>query len=215
MASLPERNLSDQHHDTGVRTYVVPPTDGTLPDPFDPQLLRLSQDYASAVGAKKALLTIPVCKPKKEWFVRVHPDESYRVQTAVIELKEDREVYLVAPELRPSLSAESTFGPRLLLTAITAQGSVFIWPIRLPGPNGKLDSWNASALEAAEIAKNHWVRVVSNMQAGGYDVIKATGDIPDPTWPAGPFADLLRVAFKGRYIDSLDNPVLRRLRGEA
>ena len=33
-------------------------------------------------------------------------------------------------------------------------------------------------------------------------------------WPDTPFRDLLRTAFKGRYIDSLDHPVLRKLRGE-
>ena len=30
-----------------------------------------------------------------------------------------------------------------------------------------------------------------------------------------PFRDLLAVAFKGRLVDTLDHPVLRRLRGEA
>ena len=60
-------------------------------DPFDLASLRLSQDFASAVGVKKLVTTIPVKKPSKEWFVRTHPDPDYRLQTAVLELKEDRE----------------------------------------------------------------------------------------------------------------------------
>ena len=60
---------------------------------------RLSQDFASSVGVKKELLTVPVRKPSKEWFIQTHPEESYRMQTAVLELKEDRETYLIAPEL--------------------------------------------------------------------------------------------------------------------
>ena len=32
-------------------------------DPFDPERLRLSQDFAATVGVKKALLTVPVRKP--------------------------------------------------------------------------------------------------------------------------------------------------------
>ncbi len=84
----------------------------------------------------------------------------------------------------------------------------------MPGSDGKLDEWSRSALEAADIARSGWVRVQSNMSLGAYEVFEATGDIPNPEWPETPFKDLLRVAFKGRFIDSLDHPVLRKLRGE-
>ena len=58
-------------------------------DPFDLNSLRLSQDFASAVGVKKLIMTVPVRKPSKEWFIRTHPDPDYRLPTAVLELKED------------------------------------------------------------------------------------------------------------------------------
>src|SRR5262245_26247763 len=74
-------------------------------DPFDLASLRLSQDFAAAVGVKRLITTIPVKKPSKEWFVRTHPDPSHRLQTAVVELKEDRETYLVAPGLWPELAS--------------------------------------------------------------------------------------------------------------
>src|SRR5262245_30496713 len=68
------------------------------PDPFDPASLRLPQGFTAAAGVKKALLAVPIRKPDKSWFVRVHPDETYRLQTLVVELKEERggETYLVA-----------------------------------------------------------------------------------------------------------------------
>src|SRR5262245_31846532 len=122
--------------------------------------LRLSQDFAANLGVKKALLTIPVRKPAKEWFVRTNP--AMRIDTAVLELKEDREMYLVAPSLWPELASESTFGPRALYAAMNRQGVLFIWPVRLPGPDGKLDNWNRSALEAAALPGTKWVRVGSN-----------------------------------------------------
>src|SRR5262245_26685205 len=86
-----------------------PPNNGAAPDPFDPASLRLSHNLAATLGVKKALLTIPVRKPDKSWWVRVHPRDDYSLQTAVIELKEDRETYLVASELWPELGSESTF----------------------------------------------------------------------------------------------------------
>jgi hypothetical protein len=92
--------------------------------------LRLPQDYAQSVGVKKTLLTIPVKKPSKEWFVRVHPD--MELQTFTLELKEDRETFLVDPQLWSALSAEPAFGPRLLFGAINRQGVFFVWPVKLP-----------------------------------------------------------------------------------
>lgn len=174
--------------------------------------LRLSQDFAATIGVKKALLTIPVRKPAKEWFVRT--STALRLQTCVLELKEDREVYLVAQPLWRELASESTFGPRALFGAMNRQNVFFVWPVRLPGPDGKIDDWNRSALEAATMAEKCWVRVASNMALGAYDVFEATADWPEPDWPDLPFNELLRVAFKGRVIDTLDHPTLKRLRGE-
>jgi hypothetical protein len=184
------------------------------PDPFDPARLRLSQDFASTVGVKKALLTVPVRKPDKSWFVQVHPGEAYRIQTAVIELKEDREVYLIDPTLWSELATEATFGARAIFTAVTRQGVVFLWPIRLPGHDGRLDEWNQSAIEATTIATGKWCRVVANMHLGAYEVFEAGGELAAPAWPEVSFTELLRIAFKGRFVDSLDHPVLRKLRGE-
>ncbi len=78
-------------------------------------------------------------------------------------------------------------------------------------------SWTigtVSALEAASRASGHWVRMASNMPLGAYDVYETAANWPAPQWPTESFSDLLRVAFKGRLIDSLDHPVLKRLRGE-
>jgi hypothetical protein len=192
----------------------VKPTADPAPDPYDPASLRLSQDFSASLGVKKSLLTVPVRKPDKSWFVRVHPADEYALQTAVVELKEDRETYLVAPALWPDLAGESTFSPRALFTGMNRQGVLFLWPIRLPGPDGKSDNWSASALEAAQMARREWVRVAANMALGAYDVFQASGDLPGPEWPDTAFRDLLKIAFKDRMITTFDHPVLRRLRGE-
>jgi len=192
------------------------PTENTTPekgqDPFDPSRLRLSQDFAATVGVKKALITVPVRKPSKQEFVRVHLDEAYRLETAVLELKEERETYLVEPSLWSELPSELT--PKVLFTTINRQGVLTLWPVRMPGEDGRLDEWNASALEAAELARSRWVRVVANMGLGAYEVYEASGDLPDPTWPELTFTEILKVAFKGRYITEIEHPVIRRLRGE-
>ena len=55
---------------------------------MDLDKLRLSQNFSEAVGVKKALLTIPVRRPNRQEFVRVHPDDGMSLQTAVLELKD-------------------------------------------------------------------------------------------------------------------------------
>ena len=179
---------------------------------FDPSKLRLSQNFAESAGVKKLVTTIPVRKPNKQDFNRVHPDPAYRLETAVLELKEERETYLVAPDLWPELPGELI--PKVLFLAINRQKVLFVWPVRLPGEDGRHDEWNASALDAAGMAQKDWIRISSNTNLGAYEVYQPTGTFPDPEWPDMEFARILEIAFKGHYITDLDHPVLRRLRGE-
>jgi hypothetical protein len=184
-------------------------------DPYDLDSLRLSQDFASAVGVKRLITVIPVRKPSKEWFVRTHPDPAYRLQTAVLELKEDREVYLVSPSLWPELASEPTFSPRLLIAAVNRQGTPFLWPIRLPGADGKIDDWSRSALDASREAESRWTRMTANMSLQAYDITVAPGQVAEPVWPDLTFQRIIRIAFRDKMIETWDHPVLRRLRGEA
>jgi hypothetical protein len=192
----------------------VKETELTIPDPFDPTRLRLSQDFGANVGVRKLLTTVPVRKPAKEWFIQTHPDPAYRILTTVLELKEDRELYLVDPSLRDALGTESTVSPRQLVTTINRQGVLFLWPIRLPGPDGKIDDWNRSAAEAADRAKGKWVRVAANLILGAYEILEATAVLTPPEWPTIPFREILRIAFKDKFNDALDHPILKKLRGE-
>jgi hypothetical protein len=185
------------------------------PDPFDLSSLRLSQDFAEAAGVKPLITTIPVRKPSKEWFVRTNPDSSYRLQTAVLELKEDLETYLVAASLWPELASEPTFAPRMLVTTVNRQGVLFLWPIRLPGPDGRLDDWSRSALEAADKASSRWIRVTANMSLQAYQIAVATGLASEPAWPDMSFQEIIKIAFRDKMISDRSHPVLRRLRGEA
>jgi hypothetical protein len=184
-------------------------------DPFDLNSLRLSQDFASSVGVKKLITTVPIRKPAREWFVKTHPSPDYRLQTAVLELKEDQEIYLVAPAFWAELGSDPIFAPRLLVTAINRQGILFIWPCRLPRADGRIDHWSQSALDAINAAQTQWVRVTANMSLGAYDVCVASGQIAEPNWPDLSFQEIIKIAFRDRMISDWSHPVLKQLRGEA
>jgi len=181
---------------------------------FDPARLRLSQDFAASLGIRKVLLTVPVRKPAKEWWVQVHPDPAYRLDTVVLELKEDRETYLVDRDLWPELVTETTISRRTLFTGINRQGVLFIWPIRLPGPDGKIGRLESLGDGGRDDGPRAVGPSPGQHELGAYDVFEARGELPDPEWPPTPFQELLRVAFKGHFIDTVDHRSLRRLRGE-
>ena len=151
------------------------------PDPFDPENLRLDQSFVETSGVKKLLTTVPVRKPNNQDFVRVHPDEAYRLPAAIIELKDDREVYLVLPHVAHQLPGECA--PVILYTAINRQGVVFLWPVKLPAADGKILEWHRSAAEAAERAMDSWIRVKADMALGAYAMYEASSTVPDPIWP--------------------------------
>ena len=75
----------------------------TIPDPFDLDSLSLSQAFMETAGVKKHINTIPVRRPYSQDFVRVHASADYRRNLLCIDLKDDRETYVVRPEIAVSL----------------------------------------------------------------------------------------------------------------
>ena len=181
-------------------------------DPFNPNSLRLGQNFAETVGVKKLLTTVRVHKPNRQEFVRVHPEAAYRLSpAAIIEVKEDREVYLVTPDMAIELPGE--FSVATLFTTVNRQNVLSLWPVKLPGSDGKHNEWHRSAAEAAERAMQYWLRVAANMSLGAYEMSVATGNLPEPAWPDLPFDEILKIAFRDHIIDHADHPLVKRLRG--
>jgi hypothetical protein len=77
-------------------------------DPFDLSKLRLDQSFAETVGVKKLLRTVPVRKPNSQDFIRVNPDPNYRATFSIVDLHDEREIYLVTQAMTPELMGECT-----------------------------------------------------------------------------------------------------------
>ena len=185
-------------------------------DPFNVVALRLDPSFEESGGVKKLLTTIPVRKPHRQEWVRVHPGDDYRGTFAVIELKEAREFYLTRPEIARALPNE--ISRVTIYTAMNRQRVLFLWPARLPAPDGRANTWHTSAHEAAELAMKRSVRLQSNMALGAYETAIMEDPVPenDPTWPDVSFVELLRIAFQnGRFIETFEHPLIKQLRGLA
>jgi hypothetical protein len=191
--------------ETKIETQVV--------DDFDLKNLVLDQSFIETAGVKKLLTHVPVRRPDKQTFIRVHPSHLYRANMAVVELRDEREMYLLTSNVVNAMANE--YSMACVFTAITRQGVVFLWPVKLPAPDGKTNDWHRVAAEAAVMAMTKWVRVVPNMALGAYEIFEAQGAIADPVWPELPFQELIRIAWRDKLVNTPDHPLIKRLRGLA
>lgn len=178
---------------------------------LDLSAIRLPQNFGAVAGVKKVITTVPCRKPSNQVFIRVRDGEGWQMPAAVLQLKEDSEFYLVMPELYSELAQEVR--PKLLYTAITRDGNPFLWPVNMPGEDGRLDAWSQSAHIAAGMAQKSWVWVfVGNTVSGeDSDILEVvnflgfflTQDGQIKTW----LADL--VADKAQLLDAKGNNIFK------
>jgi hypothetical protein len=145
-------------------------------------------------------------------FVRVRAGGEFREDFPIVELKDEREEYIVTRPLVPYLTDEVV--TKTLFLAMNRQGTVFFWPVRLPSSDGKDLDWWKSLRDAAERATGSWIRVKANMNLGAYDIFEARGKLDEPEWPELGYWDLIKIAFRDHLIDNINHAVIERLRGE-
>ena len=179
---------------------------------FDLDSLRLKQDFSETLGIQRVLSHVPVRKPNKTNFIRVRPGEDYRMDVGIVEMKEERETFLVTPAMMSEPGIYELVVPARLVTYITRQGVLALWPLKLE-KDGKLNPWHESALEAAQLAEEQWVSVRADMSLGAYQIFLATAELPEPEWPEHTFSELVRLGFKGLIVDAPDHPLIQQLTG--
>ena len=185
---------------------------GELLSNFDLKGLRLPQDSASEeFGAKRLLTRIPVGKPAKTEFFRVRSGAEWQFPASVLELKEERETYVIGPRVRDCI-AEVTRAV-VLHVAIDRHENLYVLPVPLPGHDGRRNPWHESLALVVSKAEKSWIRCVANLRARSYDAWAAESKIPDPEWPDLSLSEILKIAFRDRIVDSPDDPVISAIRG--
>jgi len=185
----------------------------STPDPFDPKLLR--EEAIADIDVEKVLLTVPVRKPRRTEFFRVHRSDDYVTDTYIFEHDDgmDKQAYLVKADVRHLVKSELKLVR--LFTAITRNNDTFLWPVRLPSEgNDRLRRMSSSALLAADRAKELWVKIVWNKSLGAWEMFAAKSDLGEPHWPEKSYRDLIELAFRDNYINRPEHEVIRELVGE-
>jgi hypothetical protein len=183
-------------------------------DPFAPENVRLDQSELDRPAVKPELTSLPVRKPEKFEFIRVCPDPDFRFgPISFIEIKRSREYYLVPPQFKGNLAPREYWIGYVFLATNTLE-KPFLWIVKLQSATGRVSDWYTSELECAERAMKEWLQVVSDTDAGVYTVSLAQDNLGEPGYPDKTPAEILRLGFKRRLVDSLEHPVFSQLRGK-
>jgi hypothetical protein len=203
------------------------PTPSAEPQPDDAFTRAAKRRRDPAEGlvrlTKSAPSIIPVCTPKPLWYVRASRDDDMsHVHDLVHADALGRDTYYF-PENDAVVDAIRAIDPRIirswrLTLGMTRQKMSFLWKCGMPGEDGSLNSWHASAAEMIELAKEQWITLTSNQQSGSYDYRVADRDYGEPEWLTLEWSAILRLAFR-RYLIREDrmeeHPVFRFLHGKA
>jgi hypothetical protein len=214
--------MTNKPIDPTTEATAAPETNGHVKSSrFNLGKMREAASQYSAEGGfqgNEELITVPVyCPPPSSEFMRVRDDDDYWIECMTLDYAPEngrREKYFIDTALMNTLPPEiqSEVKWSRLYTAMIHRGNVtFLWRIKVydSGP-GQLST--ATALACAEKAKHMWVRVAWQDRKG-YAPFHAQGDFGEPQWTDHPLEDLLDMAFRDTYIDSLDHPAIRDLMG--
>ncbi len=182
------------------------------PDDFNLDDLRLKHDFSETLGVQKMLTHVPVRKPNKTDFIRVHPEEEYKLDVGIVEMKDTQETYLVMHPMTQEPGVYEIVQNARLVAYINRQGSIALWPLKL-GREGKLNPWYESALEAASLAEKQWISVRADMTLGAYQIFVAKAELSDPVWPEQTFFELIQIGFKGKIVNDPNHPLIQQLTG--
>ncbi|HSF32526.1 MAG TPA: hypothetical protein VLK82_18900, partial [Candidatus Tectomicrobia bacterium] len=179
----------------------------------DISALKVSQDVNTDLKVKRIITKVQLRKPSRNLFFRVRPGEAWRMTTLLLEDPEAKDEFYTV-----SRALWETLGPRgryyHLFVAINRQKTLFVLPVPVPDAR-KPNDWHLSLLDAVRMAETEWVRAEANMDAGMRHIHVAEGTLSEPEWPELAFNEIIRLAFRGRHVNSLEHPLVQRLEGRA
>lgn len=185
------------------------------PDQLDPRSFRIDQSEMDQPVVKTALTAIAIRRPHPLEFIRTHPDPTYQEgPVRFINLKENREYYLVVPKLYRELRPRE-YSIGYIFLATNRMERPFFWIITTESATGRVLDWYTSALTCERLARTTWIQVVPDQSAGVYLAAPAEDSelLEEPVWPKQSFKELFNIGFKHRIVDNLDHPVFKQLRG--
>ena len=180
---------------------------------FSPENLRVLNTMDLGKLVRQELVEIPVRKPKKDEWFRVHLD--YQQQGGILELDSLNKLYWVSKKMQSQVEHDPCFTYRLCVLAVSRQGAPFIWPVKTNSKAGGTgDKFVRVPFAAMILGKEKWTRLYWSQERSEYQ-IESSELLDEPKFPDKPFPELLKLAFKDTVIDTVDHPAILDLKGRA
>ena len=187
--------------------------------PFNFETLRVTE--VTPILIKHMLTSIPLRKPNtRVKFFRIRPGPKWKFDTYLLDLggnSEGEGKYLLNPDLYPKvIETKKLKLVTIYVGIIYGSGEIFLSEIAQPDVEGKDNEFNRTRRIAYTKGETQWVKLQRNDSIGAYDIVLAVSKLPEPEWPEEPqnIIKAIEIAFKDRFIDDYNHPVLKRLRGE-
>jgi hypothetical protein len=149
-------------------------------------------------------------------FFRVVPDPAYRRKTKIYVHKIERQIeeqhYIVDKPMHDVLDDDAR--PCTLVTCVYRDGTVRLWPLKLPRDGEEDNAAWVSARAAARSAMERWVKVV--WKRGAFQIRTALdGYTPEPDYKTLPSFDELVTTAYGEHgiIRDRNHPIVKNLFG--
>jgi hypothetical protein len=186
---------------------VITPT----PAPKRVNVMDLAKSLLSPMDAgleetRDEIVGLPVGKPNKTQFFRIHPSLFSDVYLLKVQGATGEVLYAVVPGMVQHLD---NVGRYTLFLGVHRDRTSFLWPISATSPDG----YSRTARQIAISAQDVWCRLVSERATSQYIKRVAPQCKDEPVWPKDKtFVDLLVLAFgEDRIIDSLDHPIVKEM----
>jgi hypothetical protein len=202
-----EFQMETQKSEGNVPSLVVPAQSLT---PSSSKALELASSLidtgAGGEVTRDEMATLPVDKPSKTQFFRIHPNLYADVNILKVDGINGTERYAVVPSMVKSLDGVSLC---TLFFGVHRDGSYFLWPVNATSSDG----YSRSGRQIAIAAMKQWCRLVCNRAASEYIKRVAPHCEDVPVWPEDKtFPELLAFAFgEGHIIDSPEHPVVKEM----
>lgn len=182
---------------------------GNAPDPFD--LAAVKKKAATPVAVKKTLVVGVQKKIGQNTWFQVCPRPDMHLEGYIMDPGSVANgLFWVSPHVLQDVD-DSTIRLYSLHLCISKHGSsLFWWAIGLPGVRDM--ECDRIRREYATV-RGTWMRLEWNEGSRMHDQTLVEAAWPDPNWPDASADELIRIAFRGRVIDTPDHPVVLQMKG--
>jgi hypothetical protein len=188
---------------------AAPPSKPSIFD--DMEALRKS-NKAAFEGEKESASVVSSGKPKKELYIRFHPDDDFYLPSYIwAESDDSRKMYYIPNDLWTLEDLQGGLRAVILAPWLGADGSLGLWAASASSAAG---DWYTSAQEVLEIGRKEWIRMQTDNKEKIYRYFRPKNPIPDRQWPELSFGEILKRAFGSRVVTDENHELIRKLRNE-